>query len=453
MPSQGLTQLPADILIEIFLGISAFSRLSLRQTCKILYNLSKERTLWILCLKKIITECGLFCPSFQYSKMTNEQMESAANMQLRLRCNLAQGRTSAENVPVSPLLPLDILSTQFSLVPGGRFLVSFYDSLLQLWDLGIVGCGSLEPLVMAATTCTLPPRKKPSVDVNFEPDSDELFVTVSGLWREDGFPTTWRTIYRICPVDPSPKFIIVGQLDSKLFEATSVSFFDTSRLIVAFAYGRTIWLWYVCQNTLVWWDEGTRIYKMWTSENGHLVVIPGPTWQGGSIDRVSILELPQPLDSSIGSPHCVKIERPLIRTISWKRPHQGDNDPKYRFIDSLASPHMTSIPTFDSLAYFRDMRDGELFRAFAIVRYSLIPSEESSIGLSLNIVHETIFEGAMKILFIQGLRHREVVTHMDDIRLYITNAVLTTLLFTSHPFHQILAPTLNSTNNCAQFLS
>ncbi|KAH8825447.1 hypothetical protein DL96DRAFT_110815 [Flagelloscypha sp. PMI_526] len=272
---------------------------------------------------------------------------------------------------------------------------------------------------MAATPCSHPSDKTPAVNVDLEPDSNELFVTVLGLeTQKDRLPTTtWLMIYKICPIDPSPKFIMVGQLDSKLFGATGASFFDVSRLIVVFNSRRAIWLWYVCQNTLAWWEEGTRIYKMWTSEDGHLVVIPGRTWQGGSIDRASILELPQPLDFSIGSPHCVKIERPLIRTISWKRPQHGDNDPKYRFIDSLASPHMTSTSTFDSLAYFQDMRDGELFRAFAIVRYSLIPSEESSIGLTLNTVHETIFEGAMKILFIQGIRHREIVTHMEDIRL------------------------------------
>ncbi|KAH8836117.1 hypothetical protein DL96DRAFT_1703049 [Flagelloscypha sp. PMI_526] len=100
---------------------------------------------------------------------------------------------------------------------------------------------------MAATPCSHPSDKTPAVNVDFEPDSNELFVTVLGLeMQEDKRPTTtWRMIYKICPIDPSPKFITVGQLDSKLFGATGASFFDVSRLIVVFNSRRAIWLWFV----------------------------------------------------------------------------------------------------------------------------------------------------------------------------------------------------------------
>ncbi|KAH8836128.1 hypothetical protein DL96DRAFT_109045 [Flagelloscypha sp. PMI_526] len=266
---QGLPQLPIDLLVEIFIRIPAFSRISLRQTCKTLYDASKQRTLWIHCLKKMIKECGVFGPSFQFDKMTHEQLEAAANVQLRFRCNLAQGRTSAENVPFSPLLPLDLPSAEISLVPGGRFLISFRENLLQLWDLGIVGCGLQEPLVIARASCALPSKKSPFIEVDFEPGSTELFVTVGGYGREGGHPkTTWRTIYKICPLDHTPTFIIIGQLNSEIFGAAGAAFFDIPRAIVAFGtvymneegLGGDIWLWYITQNVLVWWTEGAQTY-------------------------------------------------------------------------------------------------------------------------------------------------------------------------------------------------
>ncbi|KAH8836125.1 hypothetical protein DL96DRAFT_109195 [Flagelloscypha sp. PMI_526] len=428
MPYQGFSQLPVDLLVEIFLGISAFSRISLRQTCKALYDASKDRTIWICCLEKMIKECGLFGPSFQYALMTSEQLEAAANMQLRFRCNLAQGRTSAENVPFSPLLPIDPSSTELSLVPGGRFLVSFHENLLELWDLGIIGCGSRKPLFLASTPCSLPSEKTPFIEVTFEPGSAELFITIGGYGREGGHPkTTWRTIYTICPLDHSPTFNVMGQLNSELFGAAGVSFFDIPRSIVAFGtahmneegLGGDIWLWYIAQNALVWWTEGAQTCKMWVAGNGNLVVIPSPGWYGGAIDCGYILAVPRPPDFHPNfPPHCVKIFRPLLQKFSWNGPNAGVNDSTYLFNDRpLASLQMISTSTFDSVAYVHGKRGGEPFNALAVIRYNLRPSDNSSGDLTLHTVHETLFEGSMDIPFKHGYRNKDIGTHMEGFRL------------------------------------
>ncbi|KAH8831622.1 hypothetical protein DL96DRAFT_840694 [Flagelloscypha sp. PMI_526] len=419
MSCQGFPQLPIDLLVEIFLSISAFSRISLRQTCKTLYDASKNRTLWIHCLKKMTKECGLFGPSFQYDKMTDEQLEAAANTQLRFRCNLAQGRTSVENVPLLPSLPFDALPTRLSLVPGGRFLVFFHENLLQLWDLGIVGCGSVKPLAMATTACPLNSEKASSVHVDFEPDSNEIFVTVAGFQDLPPPTLTWCTVYKICPLDHCPAFSTVGKLDSNLFKGSGTIFFDPARLIVIFSVDKALWLWYISQNTLVWWTEGAWVCKMWIASNGSLIVIPSPTWYNGTIADGSVLELPKPLDShSIDSPHCVRIQRPIIHTFSWRRPRVGRDDPTYAFIDRpLATPQMASTSTFDSVAYVNGMRAGEPFNAFAIARYNLVPFDESSGSLSLNNVHESLFNGSMKIPFEHGGRLKDISMHLEEIRL------------------------------------
>ncbi|KAH8828585.1 hypothetical protein DL96DRAFT_1011414 [Flagelloscypha sp. PMI_526] len=255
MQSCSFLNLPHDLLVEFFCASTTFTRISLRQTCTTLYSISKERVLWIHCLNHLIQTTRLYPPSFPMDEMTNDQLEAAANAPLRFRCNLANGHTSS-----APTRYLEIdLSVapqtvrNFVLVPGGRYLVTLKRQVVCLWDIGVVACEHDFDHKVAEVDCGIGLSEGAWMDAEF--NGNELYVRVAASSRVG----VWCAMYRINPLHDSPKFSLVGLLNTELFIPYSFHF-DPYEMVLVYSTsienGGNMWIWDLSTNSLATWAAG-----------------------------------------------------------------------------------------------------------------------------------------------------------------------------------------------------
>ncbi|KAH8804164.1 hypothetical protein DL96DRAFT_1686383 [Flagelloscypha sp. PMI_526] len=331
MQSCALLDLPHDLLVELFCVATTFSRISLRQTCRTLYSMSKERALWIQCLNHLIQTTRLYSPSFPLDDMTNDQLEAAANMPLRFRCNLANGRTSSTP---PRYLNIDQSITRYNfrnivLVPGGRYLVTLNKKIVRLWDIGVVACERVPDRLVTEVDCGIGLSESAQMDADF--NGIELYIRVAAA-RTVG---VWCAIYRINPLDESPKFTLLGLLDTNLF--TPFSFhFDPYEMVVVYSTaienGGNMWIWDLSTNSLATWPGGGQSVNRIYITEGHALLISRP--QSNQLMLQGDIHVLPKVPQSSSHRHPQQLPSPFVHSITWE-----DDFPNFTSQDgSIASP-------------------------------------------------------------------------------------------------------------------
>ncbi|KAH8832479.1 hypothetical protein DL96DRAFT_1704543 [Flagelloscypha sp. PMI_526] len=307
--STPILDLPSNVITRVFYYSTAFSRISLRQTCTKLCSHSKERNLWINCLKRLIQTSLLYPPSFPIDEMNNEHLEAAANAPLRFRCNLANGRTSfAPTRWLQEDQNIKYTSRHFALVPGGRFLVTLTGELVRMWDIGMVGCEHPPHHIIAEVNCGVGSNIRPRVATEF---NDDEFI--------------WCAVYRINPLENSPQFTLLGLLDTKLFTPNAFHF-DPYKMVIIYSTpawrGGNIWIWDISTNSLATWpgDDSQDVIRIYIME-GHVLLLKKPEW-GKLLVRGDIFTLPK-FSSPFSPQKYQKLPSPFIHSISWEEDFPG----------------------------------------------------------------------------------------------------------------------------------
>ncbi|KAF5357140.1 hypothetical protein D9756_006812 [Leucocoprinus leucothites] len=155
-----ITSLPLDILISLMDYLHPLDLVTLRKTCRALYDASHQRIVWIKALTEMSIANNVFLPTFQLDEMTTQELSQAAvapsrwltvvRQRYRQQAPAKQARgemilepSAVNSTPIDLGLPADDEVQSLFLVPGGRFVVLLTLHSLQVWDLGLPGKGGV----------------------------------------------------------------------------------------------------------------------------------------------------------------------------------------------------------------------------------------------------------------------------------------------------------------------
>ncbi|KAH6918163.1 hypothetical protein BKA70DRAFT_9714 [Coprinopsis sp. MPI-PUGE-AT-0042] len=141
--NSGLCLRSLDIWGYISHYIEPIDIISLRETCRALYRLSKQRYVWLKAARKTCIEHGVFLPSFPVASMQDWELEHLSVSPWRFNQMTQKHHAYAEPIMTrsfTPRLVRDGPAVRVHgvhLVPGGRYLlVSDESHQILLWDLG-----------------------------------------------------------------------------------------------------------------------------------------------------------------------------------------------------------------------------------------------------------------------------------------------------------------------------
>ncbi|KAF8205274.1 hypothetical protein K438DRAFT_1964356 [Mycena galopus ATCC 62051] len=133
-----LSALPVDIIMTVIGLLPPHDILSV---CKLMLNVTRERSVWIEALRRLCIQYDIYMPSFQWQRMSLDELEYAATascrFSLHLRAEFARHRLVLPH-SIRHLDPRHI-GEEFEnmrFIPGGRFLLTTNGTTIKLWDLG-----------------------------------------------------------------------------------------------------------------------------------------------------------------------------------------------------------------------------------------------------------------------------------------------------------------------------
>ncbi|GLB44203.1 hypothetical protein LshimejAT787_1601330 [Lyophyllum shimeji] len=235
-----ITSIPPEILSHIHTYLEPADIISLRKTCKHLFDATSQRSVWTDALQRVCTFSGLFLPSFTMEKMSTQQLEKAA-----FAPRLFESKVMANN-PENFLQPFRVRVLEprfasedigqfraFKVVPGGRYLVTDCERAIVFWDLAVTPPSPL---------ASLPSKSDAMSTMEFGPTTDGRGVLVFVIEEQDGLYTD-LTVYAIYPSSQTPEFTRIASLNHLMigaFDMTARTSTDT--LLVLLYWGMaTIW--------------------------------------------------------------------------------------------------------------------------------------------------------------------------------------------------------------------
>ncbi|KAF8812844.1 hypothetical protein BYT27DRAFT_7159010, partial [Phlegmacium glaucopus] len=203
-----------DIALDLQIVICSFLHpsdiLILRNTCKTLQLVTRQRTVWIDALRRVCLENTLFLLSFPMLDMSDAELEQAAMAPRRwieLSTSLSTRKSRAILSPTMTRIIDNPFPTNLgndatiNLVPGGRYMVISSSKGLGVWDLGYTssaGCKLIASLEVEANL--------KSGDVHATPDGMGL-VILSHL------TLVHCAFYEIYPQSEVPQLTQIARLD------------------------------------------------------------------------------------------------------------------------------------------------------------------------------------------------------------------------------------------------
>ncbi|KDR79854.1 hypothetical protein GALMADRAFT_265099 [Galerina marginata CBS 339.88] len=278
-----LTTLGLDILINIMAFVKPADIISMRQTCKALYDYSTCRVVWLNAVTEMAKEHCIMKATFPTASMNRQSLEHAALSPAKF--SILIGKSAEKEVhPVACRLHIHYLCkkemsehglgtdayyySSMLLVPGGRFLITAAcpnigaPSLLQLWDLGIYGLG----YKTQALTCQAIPGEHLSLQsLSFAPNGNDVYLVSDYLPHPEASVTARLQVivHKITGFGESPKFMKINEAVIPTPKSSPVAISGTS---LACFYGRAmVLIWDFERNVSATWDCGlipsrTRIY-------------------------------------------------------------------------------------------------------------------------------------------------------------------------------------------------
>ncbi|KAF9535285.1 hypothetical protein CPB83DRAFT_888015 [Crepidotus variabilis] len=228
MESVSLADLPPELQLRILEYLEPSDVFRLRRTCKALHHVSRERTLWISILCRLMDQNTIFEPSFSIPRMSLLQLEYAATSPDRwLRLVHRGGIQNGSEEPMllrpchsvvledededededeashsSTSILQNILSLH--LVLGGRYLITVSDLWLAVWDLEALGRVDLTNATPLAVTSAIFNRV---LLAHRTPDKQGLRILLTSY----GDTTYDFYIYEIYPQQKDPKLLKIAQ--------------------------------------------------------------------------------------------------------------------------------------------------------------------------------------------------------------------------------------------------
>ncbi|KAF8185967.1 hypothetical protein BJ912DRAFT_474480 [Pholiota molesta] len=132
-------EIPFDILPSIFDFLDPLDVIVFGKTCKHIHEATSTRSVWLNIAKKVCFRNGIFAPSFNIERMSVLELKHMATSPSRMLAILSAKPTRPYRLPRIPfsgyLVPLSRELRSVFLVPGGRFLVGFSQSYVNVVDL------------------------------------------------------------------------------------------------------------------------------------------------------------------------------------------------------------------------------------------------------------------------------------------------------------------------------
>ncbi|KAF8064034.1 hypothetical protein FPV67DRAFT_1628954 [Lyophyllum atratum] len=258
---EGITGISLEILVHIQSYMEAFDIISLRQTCRYLYDATHQRTVWKSAFHRVCASHGLFKPSFPVEEMSTKALENAAlgprrfsSMLINKSLDSLPNPHTTRIVESRFAMPEEFGYFQtFEFIPGGRYLITTCDHAILLWDLGanINAQRTIRPNPIAS----LPVDNV--VNTGCGPTTDGLgillFVT---KWSTPNQPFIDMSVHVIHPSSSTPKFAHVASLNNLHFVRLAWAWTD-SLLVFSTRSSDVITVWNFNDNSIVSWDPQT----------------------------------------------------------------------------------------------------------------------------------------------------------------------------------------------------
>jgi len=147
-----MTTMPADVVIEVLLKTDIHGFQAFRATCRRLYQISKERSVWVHLIELMKASNSLLGSTVQFADLTPDQMEFFYSKPFRftqvLQQTVAAPMSMTTLQSALPYKPIPMCTVK--LIPGGRFMLTGdRDGWIRCYDIGI-GLGPIQiPLDLA----------------------------------------------------------------------------------------------------------------------------------------------------------------------------------------------------------------------------------------------------------------------------------------------------------------
>ncbi|KAF8156063.1 hypothetical protein B0H34DRAFT_519878 [Crassisporium funariophilum] len=213
-----LSDLPLDVLVVVINFLHPCDILDLRKVCRSLHCATSQRIVWLDAMNRMCMDNEVFRPTFPVSSMSILQLEYATTITRRWMTSACNGsKKNAEgrwrrirHTPITEVVHPDINEPgRFSsvyLVPGGRYLVSFAQRWLAVWDLGApLHFGYLQPLAVE------PIRFFGTFLVHATPDGSGLRIMIAAPLRVNvRYSDKEVSIFEIYPASDKPRILRIA---------------------------------------------------------------------------------------------------------------------------------------------------------------------------------------------------------------------------------------------------
>ncbi|KAF8064052.1 hypothetical protein FPV67DRAFT_199842 [Lyophyllum atratum] len=277
---EGITGISLEIHAHIQSFIEPSDIISLRQTCRYLYDATHQREVWKSVLRRVCISQGLFMPSFPMEQMSMEELENAALGPLRFSSMLTSRNPDSLPKPHKTRI-IEFRSAtagkfgefqRFDFIPGGRYLITQCDHALLFWDLGAN--------ISVNRTLPLNPIASLPIDTAFKVSGFGCGPTTDGLGIllfvvKDPTTAYQRTsdvsVHVIHPLSSNPEFVHVASLNGIRFRQLRWAWTDSLFVFSTYPSGY-VTVWNFKDDSILSWDHKfPQVFDIAVCE-GHIII-------------------------------------------------------------------------------------------------------------------------------------------------------------------------------------
>ncbi|KAF8156018.1 hypothetical protein B0H34DRAFT_715829 [Crassisporium funariophilum] len=256
-----LGNLGLDLQIYICNFLHPLDILALSRTCTSFKHSTSQRIVWIEALGRVIRSNLIFPPTFPISSMSYAELAMAATAPKRWVTTSSSQRLNADETllnfemrslrdhPACTPLPLDFEFWDIKdvyLVPGGRYMVTFAQEWIAVWDLGVpsIGAKSANGKLIGIAPADVADEYR----VHATPDGLGLRIFTETRMHNKLY------IFEMYPESDDPKLVRIAFLEGIRARDANFSYFLTEDRLVCLEHDSCI---------LTIWDYILNIWTSW----------------------------------------------------------------------------------------------------------------------------------------------------------------------------------------------
>lgn len=308
--------LSLDLLLHIFNFMDLGSIVALRKTSKLFCCVTSQRIIWVDLLRRVCSDNSVFRPTFPIDQMCVTDLERAVFAPTRWLDHVMRNNMKARGCCARTITPSENPYFQgVYLVPGGRFLITFSEADLCVWDLGYSSSTILKNTPIASASHIF------NDIFAVVPTADGLGLRIfanticeTNGWTDEESIRDEFWIFEIFPLSEKPK---LSKIASLLVEDYSdVSLFVLRGDLLIYHGANYVKVWNFVTGTGVTFNVGDESYEQLSATDEFVVLIQfavvsvwniPPLVPGGHIEEPGAdhvkpdLELPVECDMDIDS--------------------------------------------------------------------------------------------------------------------------------------------------------